>query len=118
MITTPSGGQTLLDKGYYNVSGLAWSGRGRIRRVDASFDGGAQLAHGAARAAGALEGAYPLQRRLGVGRRARDPAESRDRPDAQAIDWNQWRVSARVSLTLRSDADRWLPPARPAAGTP
>ena len=44
--------------------------------------------------------------------------ESRDRPDAQAIDWNQWRVSARVSLTLRSDADRWLPPARPAAGTP
>ena len=39
-ITTPSGGQTLLDKGYYNVSGLAWSGRGRIRRVDASFDGG------------------------------------------------------------------------------
>ena len=40
VITTPSGGQTLLDRGYYNVSGLAWSGRGRIRRVDVSFDGG------------------------------------------------------------------------------
>lgn len=40
VITTPSGGQTLLDQGYYNVSGLAWSGRGRIRRVDVSFDGG------------------------------------------------------------------------------
>ncbi len=40
VITTPSGGQVLLDKGYYNVSGLAWSGRGRIRRVDVSFDGG------------------------------------------------------------------------------
>lgn len=41
VITTPSGGQVLLDKGYYNVTGLAWSGRGRIRRVDVSTDGGA-----------------------------------------------------------------------------
>ncbi|MGE3927791.1 MAG: sulfite dehydrogenase [Lautropia sp.] len=40
VITTPSGGQRLLDRGYYNVSGLAWSGRGRIQRVDVSFDGG------------------------------------------------------------------------------
>ena len=40
VITTPSGGQTLLDKGFYNVSGLAWSGRGRIKQVDVSFDGG------------------------------------------------------------------------------
>jgi sulfane dehydrogenase subunit SoxC len=40
VITTPSGGQTLLDKGFFNVSGLAWSGRGRIKQVDVSFDGG------------------------------------------------------------------------------
>ena len=40
VITTPSGGQVLMDKGYYNVSGLAWSGRGKIRRVDVSADGG------------------------------------------------------------------------------
>ena len=40
VLTTPSGGQVLLDKGYYNVSGLAWSGRGKVRRVDVSFDGG------------------------------------------------------------------------------
>jgi sulfane dehydrogenase subunit SoxC len=40
VITTPSGGQVLLDSGYYNVTGLAWSGRGTIRRVDVSFDGG------------------------------------------------------------------------------
>jgi sulfane dehydrogenase subunit SoxC len=30
----------LLDKGYYNVTGLAWSGRGKIKRVDVSADGG------------------------------------------------------------------------------
>jgi len=40
VITTPSGGQVLLDKGFYNVSGLAWSGRGKIKRVDVSVDGG------------------------------------------------------------------------------
>jgi sulfane dehydrogenase subunit SoxC len=40
VITTPSGGQTLLTAGFYNVSGLAWSGRGRVERVDVSVDGG------------------------------------------------------------------------------
>ena len=40
VITTPSGGQALLDKGFYTISGLAWSGRGRIKRVDVSVDGG------------------------------------------------------------------------------
>ena len=40
VITTPSGGQALLGKGFYNVTGLAWSGRGRIKRVDVSVDGG------------------------------------------------------------------------------
>ena len=40
VVTTPSGGQVLLDKGFYNISGLAWSGRGAIKRVDISVDGG------------------------------------------------------------------------------
>ncbi|MDI9332067.1 MAG: sulfite dehydrogenase [Alphaproteobacteria bacterium] len=40
VVTTPSGGQVLLDKGFYNITGLAWSGRGKVRRVDVSIDGG------------------------------------------------------------------------------
>ena len=40
VITTPSGGQVLLDKGFYNITGLAWSGRGKVERVDVSVDGG------------------------------------------------------------------------------
>ncbi|MGH1358170.1 MAG: sulfite dehydrogenase [Burkholderiaceae bacterium] len=40
VVTSPSGGQMLLDQGYYNVTGLAWSGRGKITRVDVSADGG------------------------------------------------------------------------------
>ncbi len=41
VITSPSGGMQLLDKGgYYEITGLAWSGRGRVKRVDVSVDGG------------------------------------------------------------------------------
>ncbi|WP_454723606.1 MULTISPECIES: sulfite dehydrogenase [Cupriavidus] len=40
VITTPSGGQQMVGRGFYNISGLAWSGRGRVRRVDVSVDGG------------------------------------------------------------------------------
>jgi len=40
VITGPSGGQVLLDKGAHQITGLAWSGRGKITRVDVSADGG------------------------------------------------------------------------------
>ena len=40
VITSPSGGQKLIGKGFYNVTGLAWTGKGRIKRVDVSVDGG------------------------------------------------------------------------------
>ena len=40
VVTTPSGGQVLQGKGFYSISGLAWSGRGKVKRVDVSVDGG------------------------------------------------------------------------------
>lgn len=40
VITSPSGGQVILDRGYHEITGLAWSGRGRVARVDVSADGG------------------------------------------------------------------------------
>jgi sulfane dehydrogenase subunit SoxC len=40
VITSPSGGMQLEDKGFHEITGLAWSGRGTIRRVDVSTDGG------------------------------------------------------------------------------
>jgi len=40
VITSPSGGMRLEDKGFHEITGLAWSGRGTIRRVDVSTDGG------------------------------------------------------------------------------
>jgi hypothetical protein len=32
--------------------------------------------------------------------------EQRDRPDAAAIDWDQWRLTARVTLIRGTDVDR------------
>jgi sulfane dehydrogenase subunit SoxC len=40
VITRPSGGQRLAGPGFYEISGVAWSGRGKIRAVDVSTDGG------------------------------------------------------------------------------
>ena len=41
VITRPSGGQRMSGgTGFYEISGLAWSGRGRIDRVEVSTDGG------------------------------------------------------------------------------
>ena len=56
---------------------------------------------------------WPIERiRLAVG--AAHYAETRDRPDAAAFDWNQTRLMARVTLVLRSGTDAVpLPPALP-----
>ncbi len=40
VITFPSGGQRLPARGLYELTGLAWSGRGRIERVEVTTDGG------------------------------------------------------------------------------
>jgi sulfane dehydrogenase subunit SoxC len=41
IITRPSGGDRLPARGVYEISGLAWSGRGSIARVEITTDGGA-----------------------------------------------------------------------------
>ena len=40
VITKPSGAMTLDGPGFHEITGLAWSGRGAIRRVDVSTDAG------------------------------------------------------------------------------
>jgi sulfane dehydrogenase subunit SoxC len=40
VITRPAGGQSLPGPGTYEITGLAWSGQGRITRVEVSADGG------------------------------------------------------------------------------
>jgi sulfane dehydrogenase subunit SoxC len=40
VITSPSGVQKLDGPGFHEISGLAWSGRGKVSRVEVSVDGG------------------------------------------------------------------------------
>ncbi len=40
VITRPSGGQKLPGRGFFEITGLAWSGGGAIKRVEVSTDGG------------------------------------------------------------------------------
>jgi sulfane dehydrogenase subunit SoxC len=40
VITHPSATLTMSEHGYYELSGLAWSGAGRVRKVEISADGG------------------------------------------------------------------------------
>jgi len=40
VITFPSGGQQLPGPGVYQITGLAWSGGGKVRKVEISADGG------------------------------------------------------------------------------
>jgi sulfane dehydrogenase subunit SoxC len=40
IITRPSGGQRLSAPGFHEISGIAWSGHGKIARVDVSVDDG------------------------------------------------------------------------------
>ncbi|HED13193.1 MAG TPA: sulfite dehydrogenase [Gammaproteobacteria bacterium] len=40
VITSPCPERPMPGKGYFSIEGLAWSGEGKIKRVDVSFDGG------------------------------------------------------------------------------
>jgi sulfane dehydrogenase subunit SoxC len=40
IITRPSGGQRLKQTGFHEITGIAWSGHGKIRQVDISVDDG------------------------------------------------------------------------------
>lgn len=47
IILAPSFGLDLRGAGYHEISGLAWSGRGRVRKVEVSADGGTSWAEAA-----------------------------------------------------------------------
>lgn len=40
IITRPSGGQKMMAKGFCEIAGIAWSGHGKVARVEVSVDGG------------------------------------------------------------------------------
>ena len=76
-ITQPSPGLNLKGPGLYEISGIAYSGAGRITKVMVSADGGKSWARGGLVGAGAEQGLHPLPHALALGRRCRDAAKPR-----------------------------------------
>ena len=108
VITVPSGGQHLAGPGFREITGLAWSGRGRIspgRRLDRRR---ADLDRGDAAGAGAADRLDPVPPALDVGRPARplaEPGHRRDRlrpADAGPAGRGAW---SELLLPLQRDQD-------------
>ena len=66
MITFPSGEQQLPERGHYQITGLAWSGGGAIRKVEVSTDGGKTWKNAEIQCH-TSHGAYPVWHGLEVG---------------------------------------------------
>ena len=106
VITAPSGGQKLLKQGYYCITGLAWSGRGSVSKVEVSVDGGRNWR------VARLEGPVlpkALTRLiltgLGVVKRRYCKAASRIPraiPSPRALSWSRYAVRGRFITTTRS----------------
>jgi molybdenum-dependent oxidoreductase-like protein len=82
IITTPSG-MMQIRPGYNRITGLAWSGHGKITKVEISTDEGRELEGRAVEQSGAAEGTDPIPDGLGVGRQPDQDRQPRDRRERQ-----------------------------------
>ncbi len=76
IITRPSGGQRTVP-GFQEITGIAWSGHGKIKRVDVSVDGGKNWQEASVAGTGSDSGPDAVQVSLAMGRQADRHHESR-----------------------------------------
>ena len=87
VITFPSGGQKLPDRGWYEITGLAWSGGGAVRKVEVSTDGGQTWNRAELKGTAATHGAHPVRLYVELGwKRERDSFALHRRDRAGATD--------------------------------
>ena len=106
IITRPSGGQRLSAPGFHEITGIAWSGHGKIERVDVSVDDGKTWQEARLQEPVLTRCADALPPALALGRPAcRDP-EPRDRRDRLcAADARRTARRARRELFLPQQRD-------------
>ena len=76
-ITHPSPGLAMKGPGFYEISGIAYSGNGRIAKVMVSADGGKSWAQAALQEPVLQQGVHALPHAVALGRRPRGVAEPR-----------------------------------------
>ena len=122
LITRPSGGDTLPGPGVYEMTGVAWSGRGRISSVVITVDGGQQLDARGAAVASAAASTYAVPMDVEVGRQGgavriavhrRDRVHATDRCGVGERAWHELAVSQQrhssVADRRRWKGDQWEP---------
>ena len=111
VITFPSGGQKLPGPGFYEVTGLAWSGRGQVRRVEVSTDGGKGVAPGRISRSPFSDSPTRDSGSPGAGTGAR-PCSSRGAPTRRATHSRRWPSSSRCAVSTRSSSTTASRPGR------
>ena len=79
VVTFPCPEKPLSGAGLYEIRGLAWSGHGKIKRVDVSADGGVNWTAAHAARADPVESADALHHAMALGRQAGPAAIARRR---------------------------------------
>ena len=106
VITFPSGSQKLPEPGWYEITGLAWSGSGAVRKVEISTDGGQDLERRRAQGHSAPQGAHPVRLYVELGwRRARDHVAHHRRDRGGPADSAASRQGSWACL-IRQNSDR------------
>ena len=106
VITSPCGGQRMQGPGLYQISGIAWTGAGRIRRVDVSADGGKTWAPSALSDPVLPKALHAIPHGVAVGRKSRGPDEPGRRRNGRRSDLASGvhrGARARTSLSLSRD---------------
>ena len=101
VITLPSGGQTISAQGFWEIQGIAWSGRGKIERVEISTRWRSHLGRRGTAGTGpaGLPDAFPVS--MDMERRSCGASESRHRRDRlRPADRGQPRGRSRCELHL------------------
>ena len=76
-ITQPSPGLAMKEPGFYEISGIAYSGNGRISKVMVSADGGQSWAQAALQEPVHSKAFHPVPHPVALGWRSRDSAKPR-----------------------------------------
>ena len=100
VITFPSGSQQLPGRGFYEISGLAWSGGGAIRKVEVSTDGGKTLEGRGDQGNGTAHGVHPVRPSLELGRH-------RDRHHVALHGRTRFGAADRAPRSPRTSTSRW-----------
>jgi len=109
VITRPSGGQKLTGgPGFYEITGLAWTGRGRITKVEVSTNGGQTWQQTWLQEASAAGSVDAVPRPMAMGWRSghtAEPRHRRDRIPAASSCRARRRARGKFSLSLQRHPD-------------